>query len=451
MNTSKVDPLPHQIEAVYHYVLRMPRIRFLLAHDPGAGKTIMAGLIIKEMKLRHLANRILIVVPGHLKDQWRRELKDKFEETFVVADRGATNSLYGQNFWTKENNIITSIDFAKRDEILPSISSVQFDLTIIDEAHKMAAYRYNEKISKTGRYKLGETLSSNTEHLLFLTATPHKGDSENFRLFLDLLQPGFFATSEMLEESIKLDENTLFLRRIKEDMKDFDGKPLFLPRHVLTPAYNLSDPERELYKKLTNYVRNQFNKALSSEKKRNIGFALVILQRRLASSCFALWKSLIRRRDRLKEILENFEQQKKSTLKIFDFEETEEMSEEDRWEQENIWETLSIAENKGELEKEIRTLDELIDDAKKVIDMEVEVKLQKLKETMKLLEQKSINKKILIFTESKDTLGYLEKRIKKWGYNVNTIHGGMKLEERVEAEKIFKTETQIMVATEAAG
>ena len=451
MNTSKVDPLPHQIEAVYHYVLKLPRIRFLLAHDPGAGKTIMAGLIIKEMKLRHLVNRILIVVPGHLKDQWRRELKEKFEEIFVIADRGSTNALYGENIWSKENHIVTSIDFAKRDEVLPSLQSSQFDLIIVDEAHKMAAYKYSDSITKTGRYKLGEILSANSEHLLFLTATPHKGDTENFRLFLDLLEPGFFATPKMLEESIEKDENSLFLRRIKEDMKDFEGKPLFLPRHVSTPSYDLSDPERDLYRKITEYVRNQYNKALSSEKKRNIGFALIILQRRLASSSFALWKSLQRRRNRLKEILDDFEKSKKPTAKIFDFDDAEDLSEEERWQQEKLWETLSIAENRDELQKEINILAELIDEAKNVIDQEVEVKLQKLKETMKELEKNSINKKILIFTESKDTLEYLEKRIKNWGYTVNTIHGGMQLSERIEAEKIFKTQTQVMIATEAAG
>ena len=451
MNTSKVDPLPHQIEAVYGHVLKLPRIRFLLAHDPGAGKTIMAGLIIKEMKLRHLVNRILIVVPGHLKDQWRRELKDKFEETFVIADRGSTNALYGENVWSKENQIVTSIDFAKRDEILPSLQSSQFDLIIVDEAHKMAAYKYSDSVTKTGRYKLGEILSANSEHLLFLTATPHKGDTENFRLFLDLLEPGFFATPDMLEQSIEKDENTLFLRRIKEDMKDFEGKPLFLPRHVFTSAYNLSPSERQLYIKITAYVRHQYNKALSSEKKRNIGFALIILQRRLASSSFALWRSLQRRRDRLDEILQNFEKSKTPTSKIFNFDDTEDLSENERWEQEKMWETLSIAGNKDELKKEIHTLKELIDDTKKVIDDEAEIKLTKLKESMKKLEKESSNKKILIFTESKDTLEYLEKRIKSWGYTVSIIHGGMQLLERIEAEKTFKTQTQIMIATEAAG
>jgi SNF2 family DNA or RNA helicase len=219
MNASKVDPLPHQIEAVYDKVLKLPRIRFLIADDLGAGKTIMAGLILKELKLRNLAKRILIVVPGHLKDQWRRELKERFEESFVVTDRGLLDAHYAENVWERENQIITSMDFAKRDDILPSLAAATFDLVIVDEAHKMSAYRYGDKPFKTNRYRLGEVLSKATEHLLFLTATPHKGDPENFRLFLDLLEPGFFATTELLEESIRNKDNPLFIRRIKEDLR----------------------------------------------------------------------------------------------------------------------------------------------------------------------------------------------------------------------------------------
>ncbi len=451
MNTSKIDPLPHQIDAVYGHVLKMPRIRFMLAHDPGAGKTIMTGLIVKEMKLRYLAKRILVVVPGHLKDQWRRELKDKFEETFVTVDRGTTNALYGENVWHKENQIITSMDFAKRDEMIGSLQSAQFDLIVVDEAHKMAAYRYGDKVNKTSRYKLGEILSSNSEHLLFLTATPHKGDNENFRLFLDLLEPGFFATTEMLEESMLRDENTLFLRQIKEDMKDFDGKPLFLPRYVSTPVYDMSDPERDLYRDLTEYVRNQFNRALSSDKKRNIGFALIVLQRRLASSSYALWMSLQRRRDKLSKLLSNFEESRQPALKTFDFDEMDDMDEEARWEQERIWETLSIAENREELKREIDTVGNLADAAKAVIDGEHEVKLTKLKETMEELDRNDVTAKILIFTESRDTLEYLEKRVRSWGYEVSIIRGGMKLEERVNAEGVFRNKSRVMIATEAAG
>ncbi len=457
MNTSKVDPLPHQIEAVYGYVLQIPRIRFLIADDPGAGKTIMAGLIIKELKLRNLAKRILIVCPGHLKDQWRRELSDRFEEKFLVIDRGLLDALYGENVWLRETQIITSIDFAKRDDVLPSISASHFDLIIVDEAHKMSAYRYGEKTEKTGRYKLGEALSRITEHLLFLTATPHKGDPENFRLFLDLLEPGFFATNEMLTQSISQGDNPLFIRRIKEDLKDFEGKPLFLPRHVDTVSFNLgtsSPNEKDLYNKLSNYVNTQYNKALTKDKKRNVAFALVILQRRLASSTYALLKSLERRKKRMEDMLKGALERGKIPEDTFDFEAIEDMSEEERWKEEEIWETLSVAENREELEKEVKTIDSLIARARGIIQREEEVKLKELRKSLRELEEKypdKKDKKILIFTESRDTLEYLEGKIKEWGYKTNTIHGGLRLEDRVKAENIFRTETDVLVATEAAG
>jgi len=426
MNTSKVDPLPHQIEAVYGYVLQLPRIRFLIADDPGAGKTIMAGLIIKELKLRNLIKRVLIVSPGHLKDQWRRELSERFEEKFMVIDRGLMDALYGENVWLHENQIITSIDFAKRDEILPSIASAHFDLIIVDEAHKMSAYRYGDKTEKTGRYKLGEALSRITEHFLFLTATPHKGDPENFRLFLDLLEPGFFATNEMLQESIESKDNPLFVRRVKEDLKDFEGKPLFLPRHVRTVSFNLgadSPKEKDLYNELSKYVNTQYNKALTKDKKRNVTFALVILQRRLASSTFALFRSLERRKKRLEELLKGALEGKKVSEDVFDFDTIEDLSEEDRWREEEIWETLSVAENREELEKEIKTLDKLIVRARGIIQEEEEIKLKELRKSLENLTKRyseSKDKKILIFTESKDTLEYLEKKTLEWGYKANT-------------------------------
>lgn len=454
MNTSKVDPLPHQIEAVYGYVLKLPRIRFLIADDPGAGKTIMAGLIIKELKLRNIAKRILIVVPGHLKDQWRRELKERFEEGFVVVDRGIMESLYGENAWLRESQIITSIDFAKRDDVLPSLASANFDLVIVDEAHKMSAYRYGDKLDKTGRYRLGEALSHVSEHLLFLTATPHRGDPENFRLFLDLLEPGFFATSEMLQESIENKDNPLFIRRIKEDMWDFEGKPLFLPRYVQTIPLDLgtdSPAEKDLYNELSKYVNQQYNIALTKDKRRNVAFALVILQRRFASSTYALLRSLERRKNRLQELLNGALERGKIDTRQFDFETIEDLSESDRWHEEELWEMLSVAENREELEKELQTLDSLIDRAKWIIHNEAELKVRELRTTLDKLQSAHPNEKILVFTESKDTLEYLEKKIHSWGYSVNTIHGGMKLELRVEAEKVFKNETQIMVATEAAG
>ncbi len=452
MNASKVDPLPHQIEAVYGRVLKLPRIRFLIGDDPGAGKTIMAGLILKELKLRKLAKRILIVVPGHLKDQWRRELKDRFEETFVTIDRGLMDAHYAENVWERENQIITSMDFAKRDEIIASLASVTFDLIIVDEAHKMSAYRYGDKTVKTDRYRLGETLSKSSEpHLLFLTATPHKGDPENFRLFLDLLEPGFFATAEMVKESIKNKDNPLFIRRMKEDLKNFEGEPLFLPRYVRTLGFTLSIDETALYNEVSRYVKEQYNKALQSDKKRNVAFALVILQRRLASSTNAILRSLERRKKRLEDMLQGAAVPSQQDEEVFDTEEVEDLSEEDRWKEEQIWETLSVAENRQELQTEIRTIGELIDKARAIIQKEIEVKILHLKETMADLMTKHPNEKMLIFTEAKDTLEYLERKIRSWGYTVSTIHGGMRLEERVKAESVFKNQNQVMVATEAAG
>jgi len=454
VNVSKVEPLPFQIEAVYGYILKLPHIRFLLADDPGAGKTIMAGLVIKELKLRGLARRILIVVPGHLKDQWRREMQERFKETFIVFDRYTLNAFYGDNFLLRNNQVITSMDFAKQEEILPLFASSHWDLTIVDEAHKMAAYRYGEKVEKTQRYKLGETLSKTSTHLLFLTATPHKGDPENFRLLLDLLNPGFFATSEMVEASLRDKDNPLFIRRLKEDLRDFEGKPLFTNRYPKTIKFRLSDEERELYQELSQYVVEQYNKALTLDKKRNIGFALLILQRRMTSSTYALLKSLERRKNRLEDLLKSSELNKKLP-NLEDFEEVEDYQEKERWEIEERWETISLARNKEELKKEIWTVEGLIERAKEILAEEKEVKLSELKkaieEGFRKLREVGGNEKILIFTESKDTLEYLVNKIKSWGYSVNYIHGGMDLSERVKAERVFRYETQIMVATEAAG
>lgn len=451
MSTSKVDPLPHQIDAVYSYVLKLPRIRFLIADDPGAGKTIMAGLIIKELKIRNLASRILIVVPGHLKDQWKRELKERFEESFVVLDRNVVGSFYGENVWERESQIITSMDFAKQEDIIAALNSTTFDLIIVDEAHKMSAYKYGDKTKKTDRYKLGEVLSRISEpHLLFLTATPHKGDAENFRLFMDLLDPGYFATSSMLETSIRDKDNPMFIRRMKEDLKDFDGKPLFLPRNVNTLGFRLSPSEKKLYNDLSKYVKEQYNSALNKGRKRNVAFALVILQRRIASSTFAILKSLERRKDKLEGLLQGPEP-KKNNGDLFDFEIVDDLSEEDKWKEEEKWETLSLASSKEELIDEIEVIDGLILQAKSIIRSEDEVKITSLKETLSSLSKEHLEGKVLIFTESKDSLDYLEKKIKAWGFSVTTIHGGMGLDQRIESERIFKNEAQVLVATEAAG
>lgn len=445
MNTSKIDPLPFQLDAVYLHALKLPRIRFMIADDPGAGKTIMAGLIIKELKLRGLVRRILIVSPGHLKEQWKRELKEKFQETFTVIDRGFLNTYRSESPWEVENQAITSIDFGKQDDVMNSLKGVRWDLVIVDEAHKMAAYQYGKKVDKKKRYKLGEVLSKTSEHLLFLTATPHKGDPENFRLLLDLLEPGFFAKTGMINDAKKNNDNPLFIRRIKEDLKDFDGKPIFTKRFTYSYKFQLSDDEMDLYNELSKYIIHQYNKALAQDNKRNFVFPLLLLQRRMASSIYALHTSLKRKKEKYESILENPELLKE--IKNGGNGEKEDASEEERWKQELKWETSTYSDSIDELKAEIKTLDKLINMAEAILDDGNETKLLELKKIMKIVG----DEKLLIFTESKDTLDYILNKLDSWGYSANTIHGEMKMDQRVEAEQVFKKETQIMVATEAAG
>jgi superfamily II DNA or RNA helicase len=449
VSVSQIHPLPHQIEAVYHYILKNPGIRFLLADDPGAGKTIMAGLLLKELKYRGLVNRVLIIVPGHLKDQWLREMKERFQENFVIVDRGVMNASWGQNVWTERPQIITSLDFAKQEDVMFALKDSSWDLVIVDEAHKMSAYKYGDKIDKTARYRFGELISGITKYLLFLTATPHRGDPENFRLLLDLLQPGFFATTQMLAESIQNKDNPLFLRRLKEDLKGFDGTPLFPPRRVETVRYRLSDDEKLLYNAVTAYVEQNYNKALQKEK-RNVAFALTILQRRLASSIRAVRRSLERRRDRLEELYKKGQLLQETGYT--DEERLEDLEESQRWrKEEELLEKLTSAETLEELAAEVDQLGELILLAKEAEKKEIETKLNRLREVIEDEKLRETGTKLLIFTESKDTMDYLVEKLKKWGYSVTFIHGGMSLDARIKAEHEFKNRAQIMVATEAAG
>ena len=448
VNISQIDPLPHQIEAVYHYIMPNPRIRFLLADDPGAGKTIMSGLLLKELKYRGLVERTLIVVPGHLKDQWIREMKEKFQENFKVVDRDTMSASWGQNVFTDGNQMIVSMDFAKQDDVMLALKDSKWDLCIVDEAHKMSAYKYGEKISKTQRYNFGEHLSPITNYLLFLTATPHRGDPENFRLLLDLLEPGFFADTSMLSQSIQNKDNPLFLRRLKEDLKDFEGAPIFPPRKVKSTKYYLSDDEKKLYNAVTEYVEKHFNKALEKEK-RNVTFALTILQRRLASSVRAIRRSLERRYERLNEL---YKKGKIVQEEGYDEEFIEDLEEKERWKkEEELLEKLTSAETLEELKQELGKLEELVVIAKEVEKKEIETKLSELRNVMDAEKLQQSGIKLLIFTESKDTLDYLVEKLRKWGYSVTLIHGGMNLDQRIKAENDFRNQAQIMVSTEAGG
>src|SRR5512136_3067650 len=267
LSISRVDPLPHQLEAVYDYLLKLPRVRFLLADDAGAGKTIMAGLLIRELQLRGLAERILILCPANLAFQWQRELKEKFDAKFLVLKGQDIRDQFGVNQWLERTRVITSLDLAKRQDILPGLRQVHWDLVIVDEAHRMSA---SDESHKSLRYKLGELLRDTSDHLLLLTATPHKGDPANFSLFLQLLDADAYADIRSIRQAMDRRRAPFYLRRTKEAMVYFperlpDGtwaaEKIFTKRIPHTVDFQIDGPEFELYREITRFVKRQSAKA----------------------------------------------------------------------------------------------------------------------------------------------------------------------------------------------
>jgi SNF2-related domain len=310
LSISRVDPLPHQLEAVYDYLLKLARVRFLLADDAGAGKTIMAGLLVRELKLRGLVERVLVVCPANLTFQWQRELKEKFDEKFIVLKGGDIREQFGINQWLENRQIITSLDLAKRETILPGLRQVHWDLVIIDEAHRMS---WSPPARKTARYSLGELLRDSSDHFLMLTATPHKGDPENFSLFLQLLDQEAYADVKSIREAITRRVAPFYLRRTKEAMVYFperqpDGswiaRKLFTKRDPRTADFTIDGDEFDLYRDVTSFVKSQFSRAAAKgddPRARAVGFLMALYQRRLASSAYSLRHSLENRARRLGE------------------------------------------------------------------------------------------------------------------------------------------------------
>ena len=469
LSISRVDPLPHQLEAVYDYLLKLARVRFLLADDAGAGKTIMAGLLIRELELRGLAERILIVCPANLSFQWQRELKEKFDEKFLVLKGGDIRDQFGVNQWLEQKKIITSLDLAKRKEILPGLKQVHWDLVIVDEAHRMSAA---DETHKSLRYKLGELLRDTSDHLLLLTATPHKGDPLNFSLFLQLLDVDAYADVRSIREAMDRRRAPFYLRRTKEAMVYFperraDGtwvaEKIFTKRIPHTVEFQIDGAEFELYRDVTRLVKQQSTKAAAQgddPRARAVGFLMSLYQRRLASSAHAMRHSLENRAKRLEEGLKRAQDLARlGPPDLPDPEELEEMEESERERLEEMLEAITLAGNAEQVREEVRELRQLADQAQAVEDSGTEAKLSKLKE---LLQQEGFfdhpEKRLLIFTEFKDTLDYLMDRLKSWGFRVGCIHGGMKPGSRDEpgtrlfAEQQFREGAiQILVATEAAG
>ena len=469
LSISRVDPLPHQLEAVYDYLLKVARVRFLLADDAGAGKTIMAGLLIRELQLRGLAERILVVCPANLSFQWQRELKEKFDEKFLVMKGSDIRDQFGVNQWLEQKKVITSLDLAKRTEILPGLKQVQWDLVIVDEAHRMS---WTPPARKTARYALGELLRDASDHELLLTATPHKGDPVNFSLFLQLLDEDAYADVRSIREAMERRRAPFYLRRTKEAMVYFperqpDGswaaEKIFTKRIPHTVDFQFDGPEFELYKDVTRFVKRQSAKAAAQgddPRARAVGFLMSLYQRRLASSTFAMRRSLENRIRRLEEGLKRAQElARQAPPDLPDPEELEEMEDFERERLEEMLEAITLAGNADQVREEIAELRQLAEQAKSVEGTEWEAKLSKLKD---LLHQEGFfdhsEKRLLIFTEFKDTLNYLMENLKSWGFKIGCIHGGMRPGSRNEpgtrlhSEQQFREgEIQILVATEAAG
>ncbi|MBI4584112.1 MAG: DUF3883 domain-containing protein [Planctomycetes bacterium] len=469
LSISRVDPLPHQLEAVYDYLLKLARVRFLLADDAGAGKTIMAGLLVRELELRGLAERILVVCPANLAFQWQRELKEKFGEQFLVLKGQDIREQFGLNQWLEQKRVITSLDLAKRGDILPGLRQVHWDLVIVDEAHRLSAA---DESHKSLRYKLGELLRDTSDHLLLLTATPHKGDPENFSLFLQLLDADAYADVKSIRQAMDRRRAPFYLRRTKEAMVYFperkaDGswaaEKIFTKRITHTVDFQIDGPEFKLYQEVTRFVKQQSARAAAEgddPRARAVGFLMSLYQRRLASSIYAMRHSLQNRARRLEEGLKRAQElARQAPPDLPDAEELEEMEEAERERLEEMLEAITLAGDAEQVGEEIEELGGLAAQAQAVEDSGAEAKLFRLKE---LLQKEGFfdhpDKRLLIFTEFKDTLDYLVSRLKQWGFKVGTIHGGMKPGSRDEpgsrlfAEQQFRDGAiQVLVATEAAG
>jgi superfamily II DNA or RNA helicase len=464
LSIARVDPLPHQLEAVYDYFLKLPRIRFLLADDPGAGKTIMAGLLIKELKIRGLIKRVLIITPANLTFQWQRELKDKFRENFNIIRSDILRSTYGTNPWQEHNQVITSLTWVSViDDARESLLRSHWDLIIVDEAHKMSAYSADKK---TLAYQLGEALSQLTDHFLLMTATPHKGDPDNFRLFLELLDKDVYGDIRSLEEAMNRQSAPFYLRRIKEALVLFPEpdtgtvRTLFTKRNVQTTEFQIDNEEWQFYDALTRYVEDQSARAAGDDSARGraIGFTMALLQRRFSSSIYAVRRTLERMRESREKVLANPEAYRKQQIlrrvpdDFYDLTEDEQFGILEELEK-DVPTTDPVI-----LREDIQHLTRLIDQARLLEKREIESKLNKLRDVITkqgIFSDPAM--KLLLFTEHKDTLEYLVGKLREWGLSVTQIHGGMKIGDRntpgtrIYAEAEFRDTCQVMVATEAAG
>ena len=471
--SSRVLPLPHQITAVYEELLPRQPLRFLLADDPGAGKTIMAGLYLRELLARGELSRCLIVCPGSLADQWQDELHDKFQIDLDVLTRQDFETAPEGNPFLRKRRVICRLDQLSRDESVwrhLQHPEIVWDLMIVDEAHKMSAHYWGNELKKTRRFRLGEVLGRVARNLLLMTATPHNGKEEDFQAFLGLLDADRFE-GKYREGVHHVDASDLMRRMVKEDLVHADGRKLFPERRAYTVAYHLSPDETRLYEEVTTYVRQEMNRAerLAEEqgggqRRSIVGFALTTLQRRLASSPHAIHRSLERRRERLEERLRELRSGaavQPAQLELPEVDDLDELPEEELHElTEQVLDEVTAALTLQELQAEILTLRDLEALALAVKRSEVDSKWRELRSLLDgnalLFDSQGHRRKLILFTEHRDTLDSLAGKLRTFigrPEAVVTIRGGMPRPERRKVQELFLHDPEVLVllATDAAG
>lgn len=466
VHTSSVEPLPHQISAVYQEMLPKIPLRYILADDPGAGKTIMTGLYIKEMISRGDLQRCLIVTPGNLVEQWQDELYSKFHLRFEILTNERIKSAVTGNIFREMALCLARMDKLSRNEdIQAKLRVSDWDLIVVDEAHKMSATLWSGEVKYTKRFQLGRLLSTITRNFLLLTATPHNGKEDDFELFLSLIDPDRYGVNHRRGNQ-SVDVSGVMRRLVKEELLKFDGTPLFPERRAYTVNYSLSPDEAELYQEVTKYVQEEFNRAdkLNKKRKNTVGFALTILQRRLASSPEAIYQSLHRRRERLEFRVEEEQQGKRVEESMApdwdDLDDDDLTSDEQDQMEDHMVDQASAAASIAELKAEINTLKHLELLAGKVrasgVDRKWDELSRLLQDNVFMYGKNGQREKLILFTEHKDTLRYLAGKIRSLLGDpeaVVTIQGGMSRDERHKVEKQFKQDVRvrILIATDAAG
>lgn len=448
---SGVIPLPHQLH-VLNRAMESNNIRYILADEVGLGKTIEAGMVIKELKARGLVQRVLVVCPTGLVTQWASEMQDKFHEKFNVilpSDYDTIRRLTdNDDVYGQYDQIISPMDSIKpiekhagwaqekvdryNEERIYSIINSGWDLIIIDEAHRVAG-----SSGEVARYKLGYLLSQASPYLLLLSATPHNGKTEPFLRLVRLLDEEAFPNSKSI---VKEQVSPYLIRTEKREAIDNNGNKLFKNRitHLVDLTWDERHTlQRELYELVTTYVSKTYNKALRNRKKNMcLIFLLIIMQRMVTSSTAAIRQSLERRLEVLKSQSAKIGSLTEEDLIELDIEDGVD----------EALEAISL-----DIREEIGELEHIIAVAKQAEFQHLDVKVEKLVDTVDEIISEDEEQKIIIFTEFVATQQYLQNLLVSKGYSVSILNGSMNIDERNEALRVFRERANIFISTDAGG